>query len=83
MAFTVTSAGRRLAMAVLLLLAIAGAVIRATAPDPSTLRDIGTLLLVLWMPAVGNLVAYLVRKIPRRRWPAGAGRPSRGDDPRR
>ena len=66
MAFTVTSAGRRLAMAVLLLLAIAGAVIRAMAPDPSTLRDIGTLLLVLWLPAVGNLIAYLVRKIPRR-----------------
>lgn len=52
-------------MAVLLLLAIAGAVMRALAPDPSTLRDVGTLLLVLWLPAVGNLVAYLVRKMPR------------------
>jgi hypothetical protein len=66
MAFTVTSAGRRLAMVVLLLLAVAGAVMRALAPDPSTLRDIGTLLLVLWLPAVGNLIAYLVRKMPRR-----------------
>ena len=37
------------------------------APDPSTLRDVGTLLLVLWLPAVGNLIAYLIRKIPMRR----------------
>lgn len=73
MAFTVTSAGRRLAMAVLLVLAIAGAVIRASAPDPSTLRDFGTLLLVLWLPAVGNLVAYFVRKIPRRAPQRAAG----------
>ena len=41
--------------------------IRALAPDPSTLRDVGTLLLVLWLPAVGNLVAFLLRKLPRRK----------------
>lgn len=66
MAFTVTSAGRRLVMAALLALAIAGLVVRHFAPNPSTLRDVGTLLLVLWLPAVGNLVAYLVRKMPRK-----------------
>ncbi|HZY19643.1 MAG TPA: hypothetical protein VFE82_14295 [Ramlibacter sp.] len=66
MAFTVTSSGRQLAMAVLLALAVAGAVIRAQAPDPSTWHDIGTLLLVLWIPAVGNLIAFLVRQLPRR-----------------
>ncbi|HVE53228.1 MAG TPA: hypothetical protein VNB23_07560 [Ramlibacter sp.] len=66
MAFTVTSSGRRLVMAVLLALAIAGLVVRNFAPDPSPLRDVGTLLLVLWLPAVGNLVAYLIRKIPAR-----------------
>lgn len=66
MPITATPAGRRLAMAVLLLLAVCGAVIRVYADNPSTLRDIGTLLLVLWLPAIGNLVAWLVRKIPRR-----------------
>ncbi|HEY0823168.1 MAG TPA: hypothetical protein VGD76_05220 [Ramlibacter sp.] len=66
MALIATPSRRRLAMVALLLLATAGLVIRNVAPDPSTLRDIGTLLLVLWLPAVGNLVAYLVRKIPRR-----------------
>lgn len=61
-----TSARRQLVMATLLALAVAGAVIRHEAPNPSTLRDIGTLLLVMWLPAVGNLIAFLIRKIPRR-----------------
>ena len=67
MPFIVTPLRRRLVMVVLLGLACAGGVIRHRAPDPSTLRDVGTLLLVLWLPAVGNLVAYLMRKIPARR----------------
>lgn len=64
MAFTVSSASRRVAMAVLLALAVLGGVIRYTAPNPSTLRDVGTLLLVLWVPAIGQLIGYLARKIP-------------------
>lgn len=52
-------------MAVLLVLAAAGGVIRAVAPDPSTTRDIGTLLLVLWLPAVGNFIGYLMKKVPK------------------
>lgn len=51
-------------MAVLLALAVLGGVIRYTAPNPSTLRDVGTLLLVLWVPAIGQLIGYLARKIP-------------------
>ena len=66
MALTATPARRRLAMIALLLLAVAGGIIRRYAPDPSTLRDIGTLLLVLWLPAVGNLIAYFAKKIPHR-----------------
>lgn len=54
-------------MAVLLSLAMVGAGIRYWAPEPSALRDVGTLLLVLWLPAVGNLVGFLIRKIPRRK----------------
>jgi len=49
-------------MATLLALAIVGAAMRYWAPDPSLARDIGTLLLVLWLPAVGNLIAFLVRQ---------------------
>jgi hypothetical protein len=74
MPFIVTPERRRLAMVAMLGLAIAGGVIRHQAPNPSTLRDVGTLLLVLWLPAVGNLIAYLVRKIP-------AGRPPPLDFP--
>lgn len=57
---------RRIAMGVMLVLAASGGVLRHYAPAPSTLHDIGTLLLVLWLPAVGNLIAYLVGKLPRR-----------------
>jgi hypothetical protein len=62
-----TPSRRRVAMGVLLVLAVVGGVIRIYAPHPSTLRDIGTLLLVLWLPAIGNFVAYLVTKIPSRK----------------
>ncbi|MDB5883409.1 MAG: hypothetical protein JWP43_3287 [Ramlibacter sp.] len=58
-------------MAVLLSLAAIGGAIRHWADNPSLLRDIGTLMLVLWLPAVGNLVAFVIRRIPRR-----AGRPA-------
>lgn len=49
-------------MATLLALAVVGAAVRYWAPNPSLARDIGTLLLVLWLPAVGNLIAFLVRQ---------------------
>ena len=62
----VTSSRRQVVMATLLALAILGALMRYWAPDPSLARDIGTLLLVLWLPAVGNLVAFLVRRLPQR-----------------
>lgn len=65
MAFIVTPFRRRLAMAAMLGLAATGAVTRSLAPDPSTLRDVGTLLMVLWLPAIGNLIGYVVRKLPR------------------
>ena len=70
MALTATPSRRRLAMIALLLLAVAGGFIRAYAPNPSTLRDVGTLLLVLWLPAVGNLISYFVKRIPHSAPPA-------------
>src|SRR3954447_27023758 len=65
MAFTVTPRARQLAMAVMLGLAISGAVIRWQAPPHSVWRDIGNLLLVMWLPAVGNLIGFLMRKLPK------------------
>lgn len=62
----VSSSRRQLVMAVLLGLALLGGAMRHWAPDPSLTRDIGTLLLVLWLPAVGNLVAFVVARLPRR-----------------
>jgi hypothetical protein len=70
MGYTVTPSRRRLAMAAMLALAMSGAIIRKFAPSPSTLHDVGTLLLVMWLPAVGNLIAYFVGKIPRSAPPA-------------
>ncbi len=66
MSFTVSSASRRTIMAVLLALAVLGGLIRYLAPDPSTLRDVGTLMLVLWVPAIGQFIGWLMGKIPRR-----------------
>ncbi|GAB3646570.1 hypothetical protein [Ramlibacter alkalitolerans] len=70
MALIATPARRRMVMIVLLLLAVLGGFIRKFAAPASTLHDVGTLLLVLWLPAVGNLIAYLIRRIPRRPQPA-------------
>jgi hypothetical protein len=58
----VTSSRRQVVMAILLALAVVGAGMRHFAANPSLARDIGTLLLVLWLPAVGNLVAFGVRQ---------------------
>lgn len=63
MSFTVSSASRRNIMAVLLALAVLGGVVRWLAPNPSTLRDVGTLLLVLWVPAIGQLIGWVMRKL--------------------
>src|SRR4051812_45547657 len=60
-----TPSRRRLAMALMLALALSGGLIRHYAPAPSTLRDFGSLLLGMWLPAVGNLIAWLVRQLPR------------------
>lgn len=68
----VSSSRRQIVMAVLLSLALLGAAMRHWAPNPSLPRDIGTLLLVLWLPAVGNLVAFVVARLPRRPGAANA-----------
>jgi hypothetical protein len=69
MLFHVTPAGRKLVVAILLVLAVVGGAIRYLAPNPSTLRDMGSLMLVLWVPVIGNVIAFLVQRIKLRRTP--------------
>jgi hypothetical protein len=57
-----TSSRRQIIVFVLLILALAGAAIRQWADKPSIARDIGTLLLVLWLPIIGNVVAYVITR---------------------
>jgi len=61
---------RKLIVAVLLCVAVGGAVVRHYATPGSTTRDIGTLLMVLWVPIIGNVIAWLIGKLPRRAPPA-------------
>lgn len=60
-----TSRRRQIIVAVLLCLALVGAAIRQWADNPSLLRDVGSLLLVLWLPVIGQIIAFLIGKIPR------------------
>lgn len=53
---------RQIITAVLLLLAVGGGVARWLAPRPSLAHDMGSLLLVLWLPIVGNIIAWLVAR---------------------
>ena len=69
MLFHATAARRKLVVIILLVLALVGGAIRLWAPNPSTLRDLGSLMLVLWVPVIGNVIAFFVRKIKLRRTP--------------
>ena len=57
---------RKLIVIILLCVAITGALVRHYAERGSTTRDIGTLLMVLWVPIIGNVIAWLIGKRPRR-----------------
>lgn len=46
----------------MLALALLGGVVRWLAPQPSLARDLGTLLLVLWLPIVGNIIGWLIQR---------------------
>lgn len=53
---------RRLIVVVLLAAAAVGAVVRQVADPASPVHDLGTLLLVLWLPAVGHVIGYLMKR---------------------
>lgn len=56
---------RKLIVILLLAVAVAGAVIRWRADPASTLHDVGTLLMVMWVPIIGNVIAWAIRKLRR------------------
>jgi hypothetical protein len=57
---------RKVIVIVLLCVAVGGAVVRHYATPGTTTRDIATLLMVLWVPIIGNVIAWLISKRPRR-----------------
>jgi hypothetical protein len=63
---------RRLIVIILLCVAVGGGFVRHFAAAGSTLRDIGTLLMLLWVPIIGNVIAWLVGRIRRPAAPAAS-----------
>lgn len=53
---------RQIITVVLLVFALAGATVRWLAPDPSLARTLGTLMMVLWLPIIGNIIGWLMQR---------------------
>ena len=58
---------RQIITAILLAFALLGFAIRQLTPGPSLLRDFGSLLLVLWLPIIGNIIAWGVARFHARK----------------
>jgi hypothetical protein len=56
------STRRQIITVVMLVLALIGGVVRWLAPQPSLARELGTLLMVLWLPIVGNIIGWLIQR---------------------
>lgn len=67
---TTIQARRKLIVIILLSVAIAGALLRSFTAPRTTAHDVGTLLMLLWLPIIGNIISWLVSKLRR---PAAAG----------
>ncbi len=63
---TQIQARRRLIVVILLCVALGGAALRQLSAPGSTQRDVGTLLMLLWIPIIGNIIAWLVNSHARR-----------------
>src|SRR4051812_43140999 len=73
MALAVTYRQRRTITAIFLVFAVLGAVIRAVTDKGTTAHDVGTLLLVMWLPIVGNIVGWLMGLFRSRKPPKPGG----------
>ena len=56
---------RKLIVIILLCVAIGGALLRYFTVPRSTAHDVGTLLMLLWLPIIGNVITWLVGKMRR------------------
>ena len=62
MATSTISTRRQIITVVMLVLALIGGLVRWFAPQPSLARDVGSLLMVLWLPIVGNVIGWLMQR---------------------
>ena len=62
MSTPIRSQRRQIITVLLLVFALLGALVRWLAPDPSLARNLGTLLMVLWLPIVGNIIGWLMQR---------------------
>lgn len=63
---TTIQARRKLIVVLLLCVAVSGAVLRHLGAPGTTLRDVGTLLMLLWIPVIGNVIAWLIGQLRRK-----------------
>ncbi len=63
------SSRRQIITVIFLILAVGGGLVRWLVPQPSLARDLGTLLLVLWLPIVGNIIGWLMGRARRPKVP--------------
>ena len=70
---TTIQARRRLIVILLPCAAVAGAIMRHFAAPASLTRDIGTLLMLLWLPVIGSIIGWLIGRLRR---PAPSGPPT-------
>jgi hypothetical protein len=66
------SSRRFFIVAVLLVTGVAGALLRSFSSPQSTPYYVGTMLMVMWVPVVGNIISFLVNRLS----PAAPVRPS-------
>ena len=66
-------AKRRFIVIALLCVALGGALLRQLSAPGSTARDVGTLLMLLWLPIIGTVIAWLIAKLRRPVTAAPAG----------
>ena len=64
-----TTPRRKLIVVLLVVLSVVGAVVRYSAADPSALRDVGTLMMLLWLPVIGNVVGWVIGQLRPRQPP--------------
>ena len=58
----VRSSRRRFIAVALIVAALGGALLRIFSAPQSTTYDLGTLLMVMWVPIVGNIILFLAKK---------------------